>query len=197
MHYPSIHCGDMVIYVIRHTPVTVAKDTCYGQSDVQVADSYKKDVSYFINELPQDFDIVYCSPLSRCKIITQTLGLQPVEFRSELMEMNFGEWENKKWNDINQDELNQWMNDFVNIPTPNGENLMMLFKRVSFFLDKIRQKPHQKVLIITHAGVIRCIWAYLLQIPLQNIFKIPISHQEIFIAQLGSESQNDFIKRII
>ncbi|NJL77227.1 MAG: hypothetical protein HC892_21620 [Saprospiraceae bacterium] len=52
----------------------------------------------------------------------------------------------------------------------------------------------RKVLIITHAGVIRCLWAYLLDIPLQNIFKIPVGYNEIFVCKLGKERMYDSIK---
>ena len=63
------------------------------------------------------------------------------------------------------------MADFVNVKTPNGENLLELAERVKLFLDELRNQQHNKVLLITHSGVIRCIWSYLLEIPLQNIFK--------------------------
>lgn len=109
------------------------------------------------------------------------------------MEINFGKWEGKKWNDINQEELQKWMEDFVNIPAPEGENLSELYLRVSGFMDILRSKDFRKVLLITHAGVIRCLWAYLLEIPLFNIFKIPVAYGEVFAFSLGKVSKNDWI----
>jgi alpha-ribazole phosphatase len=88
------------------------------------------------------------------------------------------------------------MADFVNIKVPNGENLIQLFDRVKVFADSLRMEEHNKVLLITHAGVIRCLWAYLLAIPLQNIFKIPIAHSEIFIFNLTQNQNTDSIKRL-
>src|SRR5690606_17532592 len=102
-------------------------------------------------------------------------------------------WENKQWNDLNQEELNSWMVDFVNVKTPGGENLIGLFERVKLFLDKLRSQPHEKVLLITHAGVIRCIWAYLLAIPLQHIFKIPVNYAETFVFNLHLNPEFDGI----
>jgi alpha-ribazole phosphatase len=63
-------------------------------------------------------------------------------------------------------------------------------------MDRLRMEEHKKVLLITHAGVIRCLWAYLLEIPLQNIFKIPVAYNEIFIFNLTKNSNTDSIKRI-
>jgi alpha-ribazole phosphatase len=186
----------MEVYVIRHTPVAVGKDICYGQSNVPLADTFLKDMEYFRSNLAPNFDRVYCSPLQRCKELATELKFDNVVYENALMEMNFGDWENKKWNDLNQDELNTWMADFVNIKAPNGENLIQLFDRVKVFADSLRMEEHKKVLLITHAGVIRCLWAYLLAIPLQNIFKIPVAHNEIFIFNLTQNSNTDSIKRI-
>jgi len=183
----------MEVYVIRHTPVAIGKDICYGQSNIPLADTFLQDIKHFKNELPNDFDAVYCSPLNRCKNLAEALELENIFYENALMEMNFGDWENKKWNDINQDELNSWMKDFINVKTPNGENLLELFDRVKTFIDYLRTKKHKKVLIITHAGVIRCLWAYLLNISLQNIFKIPVGYNEIFIFNLTSNSITDSI----
>ena len=185
----------MEIYVIRHTQVAVAKDTCYGQSDVPLADTFLDDVSTYKNQLPHDFDAVFCSPLLRCRALAEALEFPNIIFENALMEMSFGDWEGKKWNDINQEALNYWMQDFVQVKTPNGENLATLFERVRLFLDNLRKEKHQKVLICTHAGVIRCIWAYLLQLPLQNIFKIPVNYQEIFVFRLSQDAATDTILR--
>lgn len=113
------------------------------------------------------------------------------------MEMNFGDWEGKKWNQIDQIQLNTWMLDFVNVETPNGENLLNLFRRVSSILDELRNNPAQKVLLITHAGVIRCIFAYILDIPLHNLFKIPVEYQGILRFQLGKTPIEDSIKQMM
>lgn len=186
----------MEVYVIRHTPVALSRDTCYGQSNVPLADTFLQDIEQYKNEFPKDFDIVYCSPLTRCKELATALQFENIAYENALMEMNFGDWENKKWNDLNQQELNSWMADFVHIKTPNGENLIQLFDRVKVFADSLRLLQHKKVLLITHAGVIRCLWAYMLGIPLQNIFKIPVGHYEIFICNLTNNSNTDSIKRI-
>ena len=146
-------------------------------------------------QLPDYFDAVYCSPSLRCKDLATVLAYKNVMLENTMMEMNFGDWDGKAWDDIDQTALNKWMTDFVNVKTPNGENLIELHNRVSSFFDTLRQQPHQKVIIITHAGVIRCVWAYLLSIPLQNIFKIPVGFNEVMVANLKADKQLDSIKQ--
>jgi alpha-ribazole phosphatase len=184
----------MEVYVIRHTQVAVGKDICYGQSDVPLANTFLQDAEYFRNNLPSNFDRVYCSPLQRCKELASILKYDHVVYENALMEMNFGDWENQKWDEIHPDELNHWMADFVNVKTPNGENLRELFQRVQSFFNHLRKEEYKKVLIVTHAGVIRCLWAYLLDIPLQNIFKIVVGYKEIFSCKLGNDTMYDSIR---
>jgi len=185
----------MEVYVIRHTPVTLGKNMCYGQSDVPLADSFDKDVEIYKNQLPTRFDKVYSSPSPRCKALVSALQYPNVAFHNSLHELNFGDWENRKWDEINLDELNHWMADFVNVKPPNGENLSELFQRVKLFFDDLRQKKHKRILLVTHAGVIRCFWAYLLEIPLKNVFKIPVGYHEIFVCKLTEHAANDAIQR--
>lgn len=184
----------MEVYVVRHTAVKVEKDLCYGQKEVPLADTFAEEARSLQSKLPNSFDAIYCSPVRRCKRLAQKFSRENIFYEKALMEMNFGKWEGKKWNDITQEELHKWMEDFVNIPTPKGENLLELYLRVSSFVDILRNKDYERVLLITHAGVIRCLWAYLLEIPLYNIFKIPVNYGEVFAFSLDKVAKkNDWI----
>jgi len=138
----------MEVYVIRHTPVAVAKGVCYGQSNVPLAASYLQDAEEIAQKLPSDFEAIYASPLLRCKDLAKALKFENIILENALMEMNFGDWENQKWDDLNSNELDKWMTDFVNVKTPNGESLKDLYQRIESFLEKLRQKPYKKVLHI-------------------------------------------------
>ena len=88
------------------------------------------------------------------------------------------------------------MDDFVTTPAPNGESLRDVFKRTERFMNHLRKQDHEKVLIITHAGIIRCIWVYVIELKLENIFKLPVDYNELFVIHLGRDSSEDFIKRM-
>ena len=182
----------MEVYVIRHTPVDVPKGICYGQTNVNLLANYRNDVALFSSKVPPQLDAVFSSPLHRCTLIAALFSSQFLT-DDRLMEMNFGEWEMQQWSDIPKSELDPWMQDWVTSCPPGGENFQVVYNRVVSFLEHLRNQEYSKVLLVTHAGVFRCLWTYLLQIPLANAFKIPINYGEVFHFHLGPIPFDDFI----
>nr|WP_297309947.1 alpha-ribazole phosphatase family protein [uncultured Flavobacterium sp.] len=182
----------MEVFVSRHTRVSVPSGICYGQTDVALRETFLEEIDQFKHRIPTDLDIVFSSPLQRCVQVAKTFS-EEINTDNRLLEMDFGLWEMKAWNDIPLVEIQPWYDDFVFTKTPNGENFEMLFLRLKSFLDELRTKDYQKVLIVTHAGIIRAIWTYLLETPLQNAFKIPIGFEEILHFNLGKTSNEDYI----
>lgn len=168
----------MDVFVIRHTPVAVAKGICYGQTDVPLADSFEADAADLIQKLPHSFDAVYTSPLTRCKNLAARFSDQPI-VSEELIEMNFGIWENMAWEEMEQPTLFDWMADPVRIPAPGGENLEDVSSRIEGFLERLPINKDCRILIVTHAGPIRCIWGQLLEIPLHALMKLPVGFGEV------------------
>lgn len=186
----------MEIHVIRHTPINFNKNRCYGQLDVPLADSFTEDAKSLKNQLSSKYERVFSSPMLRCVKLANELKLNDSKTDNRLLELDFGDWEGQLWNAINQKALNTWMEDFVNNAPPNGETLKQMYKRVSEFIDSLRNENFNKILIITHSGVIRCFWAYFLEIPLKNIFKLPVKFNEIFQFNLGKNSDFDSVKQL-
>jgi len=187
----------MEVHVIRHTPVEVNKNQCYGQLDVPLADSFEKDVKAIKKVLNDNYDIVYSSPKKRCTQLASALAFDTIVTDERLLELNFGAWEGKLWHEIDQKALHLWMENFVSIAPIEGESLEEMYARISSFMNALRNKTYEKILIISHAGVIRCVWAYLLEIPLKNIFKIPVGFHEHFVFNLGANRQFDSIIKLI
>lgn len=168
----------MEISIIRHTPVFNPHNLCYGQSDISLPDTFNSDVQKIKTKLLDHYDKVYSSPSIRCTKLCDALEL-PYTNDKRLMELNFGDWELRPWDEINRIEIDQWAEDVVKFKPGGIENLRMMYERVREFMDEISCSHHKKILIVTHSGVIRCIWSYLLQIPLENILKIPVHYHEL------------------
>ena len=71
------------------------------------------------------------------------------------MEMNFGRWEGKPWDDVPRNELDLWASDFHRAKPHGGESVADMQRRVSAAIDDYAAMPGL-VLLVTHLGVIRC-----------------------------------------
>jgi alpha-ribazole phosphatase len=159
----------MEIYLIRHTTPAIASGICYGQADIDVAESFEEEAAIIKEQLPTELHI-YSSPLKRCYQLASYLYPHSViEQHHDLKEMHFGEWELQPWDQIPSDPLNVWMQDFVNVRVPGGENYLDLYNRTIAFFNSIVSK-NQSAAIFTHSGNIRSILSYVNSVPLEASF---------------------------
>ncbi|MFZ9610038.1 MAG: alpha-ribazole phosphatase [Methylococcales bacterium] len=168
----------MDIYLIRHTKTDTIKGLCYGQSDVRLAETFVEEFFELQTKLPKFKDNCqfFSSPLSRCMKLAEKLS-DKVTNDDRLAELDFGDWENRLFDDIDSDELKQWTNSFVDVSPPNGESFNDLCQRVGSFWQEVVEARHsetEQVFIVTHAGVIRALLAYLLKLPLANAFQFRV-----------------------
>ena len=169
----------MEVYLVRHTETVCAKGICYGQSDVELAESYLQQFEKIKKQLPQEA-LFYSSPLQRCTILANYLSSSDYRVDRRLMEMHFGSWELKNWDAIDQDELNVWMNDFVNARATNGESFTELYGRVVDFMDHVfSTQDSQPVVVVTHAGVIRSFLCKQMNIPLKEAFSHKVEFGQV------------------
>ena len=179
----------MEIYLIRHTTPKIGKGICYGQTDLEVEITFfEKELQAIQQKLPDTFDQVYTSPLMRCQQLAKRLDDRPV-LDERLMELNFGDWENKSWGDINQTELNAWMQDFVHTKASNGESYLDLHQRTLDFIDMLSNEHKDRIAIVTHAGNIRSFVSYVLDLPLENSFRIQLKYGSVVRVALGQSAQ--------
>lgn len=167
----------MEIYLVRHTITEADKTVCYGQADVPVdMNQFKLSFPGLLSKLPEHTDTIFSSPLTRCSFLAQELlNIKYAEasliLDSRIMELNFGDWEMGKWNKINQQDLEKWMNNFTTEKIPGGESNADLHERVTDFWNEAIQK-HNGCCIITHAGVIRSILSIINKSELKNAFTL-------------------------
>jgi alpha-ribazole phosphatase len=179
----------MEIYLVRHTPPKVEAGICYGQTDLPVDDNFQSDVEKIKKEIPITIGVIYSSPLIRCKILAEELSkafnISGIDIDDRLKELNFGKWEMKKWETIDQNEFREWESDLLNYKIPEGEKLIALQNRVNSFIDDLLKRKIEKVLISTHAGVIRCFFSKFKNISLTDTLRIPVEYSTVHIIQIN------------
>jgi alpha-ribazole phosphatase len=173
----------MEVYLIRHTTPAIEKGICYGQTDVPLANSFPSEAQKVLSMLPTEIEKIYTSPLERCRDLANYLGLAmgvPIKTDYRLMELDFGDWELKKWNQINEEDLNKWMANFETVPCPNGESYTDLLHRINDFLESLYATSASRVAIVTHGGVIKTIRGKSRQEDLKDTLSLQVDYGEIW-----------------
>ena len=162
----------MEVILIRHTTPDVPTGTCYGQSDVPLKASFEAEatVTKAALEACGPMDHAYTSPLSRCTRLAAFCGYADAERDPRLMEINFGEWEMKRFDDITDPHLQEWYADHIHTPVTGGESFMQQYDRVSRFLDELRHQPWRRVVIFAHGGVLVAAQVYTGQVTPADAF---------------------------
>ena len=161
----------MSIYLIRHTAPLIEKGTCYGQADIDIKDSFFDEAAIIKTVIPVEFRQVWSSPLQRCRKLAEYLfPAFPINLEHKLKEIDCGEWELQKWDDIPSHIIDPWMKDYVNVRIPGGENYLDLYNRVvdSFLNIAAGETP---AAIVTHGGVIRSILSHITGTSLLDSFQ--------------------------
>ncbi len=187
----------MDLYLVRHPETIAPKGTCYGRTDFPLKYPVEETAHTTFTYLPPNFDHFLSSPAPRAVKLAQALlsKYNSQEAKSQLilstderlLEMDFGDWDGKLWEEIPRKETIPWMKDFVNARTPNGEAFTDLINRVDLFLDDwktsglSRQKWEDtnkqrlnEMIVVCHSGPIRAILCRIQGIPHEEAFKSPV-----------------------
>jgi alpha-ribazole phosphatase len=172
--------------LIRHTSLQIESGICYGQSDIDVAASFACEIVSTHSKLVNSaFDALYTSPLQRCVKLAEALNLGDPILDSRLMELNFGDWELRAWDDIPRDIFDAWGHDYANKAPPNGETFSQLQQRGIHFLEEMLAKhAAEHIAVVSHGGMIRALLAHVLNMELKGLFRFTIDY--------GSVTQLDF-----
>lgn len=156
------------LYLIRHTPPHIASGICYGQLDVDVTAQFAEQAASINIWLPP-VELIISSPLQRTRKLAEFIAAkQGCEMRSDhrLMEVHFGDWEGRAWNEIARSEIDAWCADVQHYTPPNGESAQQLLQRVQYMLQDLALLPQQHIAIVAHGGSIRAVLAQQAGIPL-------------------------------
>lgn len=167
----------MTITLIRHTSVNVSSGICYGQSDVDVSENFESEAPIVKAKLAsENFDAIYSSPLQRCEKLARYCGYDSPIFDNRLMELHFGNWEMRAWEDITDPQLKRWYENWVTETPTNGESLMDLICRVDSFIAELKKQDHQHIAIFTHAGVIRSFGVIIEKFSAEKYFDLKVDY---------------------
>lgn len=131
----------------------------------------------------KEWDVVASSPRLRCAAFAQALAARyglPLHLDERLAEMHFGAWEGKTAAELMQSDagaLQNFWHDPERYPPPQGERMEKFSARVLQAWGDIRQQHSgQRVLVVTHGGVIRRILCHTRGLPLGELLSLEVAH---------------------
>lgn len=170
-----------MIRVVRHTSVGVEPGICYGVSDVPLSSSADLEIAKVVEQI-DSVKTIYSSPLSRCRKLAEKIAEKfnlEVIFDDRVIELNFGDWEMKRWVDFEQSpEAVRWFDNYIDNRTPNGESFSMQIARVREFYNEIKESSDNTV-VVTHGGVIRSMLSIVNNIEPIDTFNSKVDFGEI------------------
>nr|WP_249200252.1 histidine phosphatase family protein [Thetidibacter halocola] len=139
--------------LLRHTTPAVEKGTCYGMTDLDLAEGFVAEAAA-VEHLAASARVIVTSPLGRCRRLAQHLAALSgavLHVDQTWREMDFGRWEGTRWDAIPRDELDGWAEDFHLYRDHGGESVAQLEARVR----KGLATAPEGALIVTHMGCIK------------------------------------------
>lgn len=148
----------------------------YGKLDVELNEKGEEQ-SYKVGELLKDieFNKIYISDRKRTRETAEIILERNKFYEKEkniiykderINEIDFGIFEGKSYEEIGSlypKEQEKWEKDWKNFPSPKGESAVVFYNRVENFMKHIQKEEDGNYLIVTHGGVIRMIYSYILQ----------------------------------
>lgn len=146
----------------------------------------------------REWDLIATSPLLRCREFAESTGKRlklPVEIEPKFREIGFGSWEGRTAEEISHTfpgALEKFYRDPLQYPPENAEPLRAFEMRINAAWDRMLGiHSGKRILLVCHGGTIRLILTLVLQIPLQNLFKVTVPNAAITrIQHFPSENEN-------
>lgn len=174
----------MAAVLIRHTRLEGNTGYCYGRHAFPLAASFPAEAQRVRTQLPWRPTNVWSSPADRCRRLAEILAEgAPLQLCPELAELDFGEWEGCRWDDLRGAAVDAWMADPWRARPPGGETAVDLLERVGRMRDTALRATGERLAIVTHAGVIRAWLSLSRGMTLDQAFSLPVGYGDMLPAE--------------
>lgn len=150
----------MNVYIVRHGQVPHNALGQYNSNDedltilgVQQAENLREQIDSI------KFDVIICSPLKRAKHTADIINVnnQKIIYDERIKERGCGDLSGYPLAVTNREE---YWNYNTTIKYGTSENIKSFFDRVYNFLDELKTKDYENVLIVAHSGVSKAFNGY-------------------------------------
>lgn len=150
----------MKVYIVRHGEVPHNALKRYNATDEDLTQLGIAQAEELRNKIKNmNFDIIISSPLTRAKHTANILNINnnKIIYDDRIRERNPGDLSGKPLEVTNREE---YWNYNTTIKYGTSENIKSFFERVYNFLDELKTKDYNNVLIVAHSGVSKAFSGY-------------------------------------
>jgi len=190
----------MNLYLVRHGQTQCNSEGRYlgsfedglslqGVNEIKKAKEYIKAIN---------FDKVFSSERKRALDSAKILVDKDIICDYRLNERDFGIFENKTYSEICDKhplEKKAWEDNWIDYRIPEGESVAETYSRVVEFMRELEKENCEDCLIVTHGGIIRLIYCYILGGDLNIFWKFASENGSISIVKF--QYDNWYIDSII
>jgi alpha-ribazole phosphatase len=118
---------------------------------------------------------IWTSPAIRCRPLARFIAESmsaPLAADPRLLELDFGDWEGKPWDDVPRADLDRWAADPLAFHAPGGESGAQLIDRVQAFNEDICREGLDCV-VVSHGGPLKVLIALLRREPIDLLATPP------------------------
>lgn len=178
---------DALVFLLRHGQTCGSeKKRFIGMTDVDLDPKGILQASYWKQAFaPINVNAIYSSSLKRCEHTARLIANgKKIIKTSALNEINMGSWDGKTFDRIKTDQPKEFKKRGESIDTfkvPDAESFYDVSCRVIPFFNTCINGMEKKILIVTHAGVIRVILCHILNLKLKELFQLKVSFGQLFV----------------
>jgi alpha-ribazole phosphatase len=173
-----------IVDLLRHGETTCGQQFC-GSTDAPLTDIGWTQMWTAAEKDAPRWDRIVTSPLTRCAAFAHALADRhqlPCTLDARLQEMHFGAWEGKTAAALMATDaaaLARFWNDPQRHTPPRAETLEHFAARVLLaWHDMAVAVAGERILAITHGGVMRVLLCHVLQHPLERLLEFEVRHAQ-------------------
>lgn len=176
------------IYLLRHGETDWNKNSIFqGHTDIELNENGISNAKKVADNLAEiNIDQIYSSDLKRAvKTASFTAADKKLFVNKDqrIREISFGVWEGLKYKEIKDkysQKLSQWQKNPEEIAPAKGENMLDFKLRVdNFFKEILNNHQGEKILVVTHGGVIKLFLTIIFSMELKKFWQFQIDNNSL------------------
>ena len=178
-----------VVHLVRHAAHGVLGHILTGRmAGVRLGDTGRAQAERLAGRLAgMPVTAVQSSPLERtletAEVIGRRLGL-PVEPVDALLEIDFGDWSGRRFDELEPSEhWRRWNHFRSGTRPPGGETIWEVQARILCHIESL--PPDGTVVLVSHSDLIKSILAHYLGMPPDLFLRLEISPASISTVEIG------------